>query len=102
MNIPATDSVKLEVLHSTRNSLTSMANAMNAPTEIRSHMSSTTELSVCRSVSSPSKIRLPEKGREERHEYCFESYDRSTSDTILPSNPIVNGSTAKIIHGCMW
>lgn len=61
LKIPATDSVKLEVLHNTRNSLTSMANAINAPTEIRSHMFNKIELSVWSRPSKPSTMRLPER-----------------------------------------
>lgn len=99
LNIPATDRVKLEVFVNTRNSLTSMANAMNAPTEILNHISSMMDLSVWSKISKLSTIRFPASNSKVLE--C-EIYFLSDLNQYKPSNPSVNGNTAKIIHGCMW
>lgn len=75
--MPEIASVKLDVYDNNRNSLTSIANATNAPDVIF--------------IAN----KMPVVDADESDE------ESDNLNSVSPSNPIVNGKIGKIIHGCM-
>lgn len=95
--MPATASVKLDVNDTTKNSLSSMQNAITAPIIIWSTTVIISVFGTSGSPKYPSYNFLPKNNIETfTVQLLFDQTQKK------PSKPIVNGNIEAIIHGCIW